>query len=414
LGVTTTRLDSGLRVVTEAAPELHSVSVGFWVGTGSRDEAPAIAGASHFLEHLLFKGTPDRSARAIAEEIDAVGGEMNAFTTKEYTAFYVRVLPDDLPVGLDILADIMFHAAFRPEEVEAERQVILEEILMHNDEPADLAHELAFAALFPDHPLGVDPLGDEKTVANLSAEEIRAFFDEHYRPANMVVAAAGPIEPSRLVDEIVSRVPAAGGGRAPERTAPTDSIRSPAVLRRSTEQTHLVAVTRGLDNHAPDRYVLAAVDQALGGGMSSRLFQEIRETRGLAYSVYSFRAGFSDAGAFGLYAGTAPERVGEVLAVIDHEVEAIERDGLRERELEVAKGHLRGSLLLGLEDSAARMSRIGRSELVHGEVPEIAHVLSHVDAVTLDDANRVAAEVLARPRVLAAVGPCDERDLAVA
>jgi predicted Zn-dependent peptidase len=413
LAVTTTRLDNGLRVVTEAAPELHSVSVGFWVGTGSRDEAPAIAGASHFLEHLLFKGTADRSARAIAEEIDAVGGEMNAFTTKEYTAFYVRVLPDDLAVGLDILADIMFHPAFRADEVEAERQVILEEILMHGDEPADLAHELAFAALFPDHPLGVDPLGDEKTVAELTPGEIRGFFDEHYRPANMVVAAAGPVDADRVVDEIRARVPDSNGGRPPARTAPGPQIRTPAVLHRSTEQTHLVAVTRGLDTNAEDRFALAIVDQALGGGMSSRLFQEIRETRGLAYSVYSFRVSFSDSGAAGLYAGTAPDRVTEVLDVVAHELETVRTEGLRPRELEVAKGHLRGSLLLGLEDSAARMSRIGRSELVHGEVATIPEVLGRVDAVTLDDANRVAAEILGRPRVLAAVGPVDERDLGV-
>jgi predicted Zn-dependent peptidase len=413
LSITTTRLPSGLRVVTETAPELHSVSIGFWVGTGSRDEPAGLAGASHFLEHLLFKGTETRTARAIAEDIDAVGGEMNAFTTKEYTAFYVRVLSDSVELALDILGDIMFCPAFRPDEVEAERQVILEEILMRGDEPADLAHELCFAALFPGHPLGVDPLGDEESVSAMEGEEIRAFFEERYRPANMVVAAAGPFDAAQMLEAVTRRVDEGSGAHVQERRPPGDNVQSTTVLRRPTEQAHLVVGTRALDCHAPDRYALALVEQALGGGMSSRLFQEIRETRGLAYSVYSFRAAFSDSGALGLYAGTAPDRAGEVLEVVAHELAEIREQGLRPRELEVARGHVRGSILLGLEDSAARMSRIGRSELVHGEVPAIDEVLARIDAVSLDDAARVTAEVLGNPRVLAVVGPCDEGDLAV-
>ena len=404
--IATTSLDNGLRVVTERAPDLHSVSVGFWVGTGSRDEAPAMAGASHFLEHLLFKGTERRSARAIAEDIDAVGGEMNAFTAKEYTAFYVRVLPDDLGLALDILTDIMFNPAFRPDEVEAERQVILEEILMHGDEPADLAHELCFGALFPDHPLGVDPLGDEKTVEGLAPEDISGFFDQHYRPANMVAAAAGPIDADWLVDAIARRTAAFGGGAAPARRAPDQSLRPHVALDRPTEQVHLVVGARALDALSPDRYALSVAEQAIGGGMSSRLFQEIRESRGLAYSVYSFRAGFTDSGALGVYVGTAPERVEEVLDVTGNELESIVTEGLRPREVDVAKGHLRGSLLLGLEDSAARMSRIARSQLFHGEVPSVEEVVARIEAVDGEHVNRVAAAVLAQPRVLAVVGPC--------
>jgi predicted Zn-dependent peptidase len=401
----TSRLDSGLTVVTEQVPHLHSASVGFWVGTGSRDEAPDLAGASHFLEHLLFKGTERLTARAIAEAIDAVGGEMNAFTTKEYTAFYVRVLGTDLDLALDVLTDIMWDPAFRAEEVEAERHVILEEILMRGDEPADLAQELLFEALYPGHPLGRDVLGDEDTIEAMSRDDVAAFFAHHYRPGNMVVAAAGAVEHERLVERLAAAPSRDGDPARAERSAPGNRPEARVVLERPTEQAHVALGVPGLDVEDPDRYALALVEQILGGGMSSRLFQEIREERGLAYSVYSFRAAFADTGMLGVYAGTAPDREGEVVDLIGRALDLMAADGPSTRELEVAKGQLRGSMLLGLEDSAGRMSRIGRSELVHGEVPSIDDVLSRVDAVTLDDARKVAARVLGADRSLAVVGP---------
>ena len=401
----TTRLESGLTIVTEQVPDLHSASVGFWVGTGSRDEEPALAGASHFLEHLLFKGTARLTARGIAEAVDAVGGEMNAFTTKEYTAFYVRVLGTDLDLALDVLTDIMWAPAFRPEEVEAERQVILEEILMRGDDPGDLAQELLFEALYPDHPLGRDVLGDEKTIEAMDRDAIAAFFASHYRPDNMVMAAAGAVDHDELVERMATMPGPTHPPTPSTRTRPTVAPVERKVVQRPTEQAHVVVGVPAIDRDDPERYALALVDIVLGGGMSSRLFQEVREERGLAYSVYSFRAAFADSGMLGVYAGTAPDRAGEVHRIIEDILDRMAADGPTPRELEVAKGQLHGSMRLGLEDSAARMSRIGRSQLVHGEVPAVDEVLARVDSVTLDDTRKVAARVLEGRRSLAVVAP---------
>ncbi|MDQ1393681.1 MAG: hypothetical protein QOF30_2658 [Acidimicrobiaceae bacterium] len=396
--------------------DVRSVAVGFWVGTGSRDETGPLAGASHFLEHLLFKGTDTRSARAIAEAVDEVGGDINAFTTKEYTAFYLRVLDDALETGLDILSDIMWRPAFRPDEVEAERQVILEEILMHNDEPADLVHEVLAEALWPGHPLGCDVLGTEESIEGLSRDDIASFHQAHYRPANIVLAAAGALAPEVLVAGIEDRLGSSGvaavggGGARVGRGTPDQPVRPLSVLTRATEQAHLAVGFRAFDRDDDDRYALAVVDHVLGGGMSSRLFQEIREERGLAYSVFSYRSLFEGTGALAVYAGTAPARTRQVLGLINDEIDRMIDHGITERELAMTKTHLRGSLALALEDSGARMSRLGRSQLVHGAVPPLDQVDDLLNAVTLDDVERVIARVLAGPRVVAAVGPFGEED----
>ena len=298
------RLDSGIRVVTERMPDAHSVTTGFWVEAGSRDESPDLAGASHFLEHLLFKGTDTRSARDIAEAIEAVGGDMNAFTTKEYTAFYTRVLDDDLELGLDILSDIMWAPAFRADEVEAERQVILEEILMHEDEPADLVHDVFTEALYPGHPLGREVLGDESTISAMSRDQIRGYFSEFYRPEAIVVAAAGNLDHDDVVAGLERRYAGRTGNRPERRMPPLAPPRRVVVSKRSTEQAHIVVGGRALARNDDDRFALAALNQVLGGGMSSRLFQEIREKRGLVYSVYSYRAAYLETGALAVYAGT--------------------------------------------------------------------------------------------------------------
>ena len=406
--IETTTLDSGITVVTERIPGVRWVSAGFWVGTGSRDEEAGLFGASHFLEHLLFKGTPTRTARQIAEHVDAVGGDMNAFTTKEYTAFYLRVLDDSLGLGLDILSDILWSPAFRPEEVEAERQVILEEILMRADEPADLVHEVFSEALFPDHPVGREVLGDETSIEAMSREDIAAFHRHHYRPGNMVFAAAGNLDHAAIVDGIDRRFAGPDGGSAPVRTGPTTAPRPLAVDPRPTEQVHVVLGMRSLHCHSDDRYALAVVNHVLGGGLSSRLFQKIREERGLAYSVYSYRSALADTGSLAVYAGTMPSRVGEVLDLTRNELDDLAASGITERELEVAKGHLVGELALSLEDSAARMSRIGRSQLIHGTVLTVDDVVASIAAVTLEDAARVAGTVLGNERVLAVVGPVED------
>ncbi|HEX2700069.1 MAG TPA: pitrilysin family protein [Acidimicrobiales bacterium] len=406
--IDSTTLDSGLTVITERIPWVRSVSAGFWVGTGSRDEGDGLFGASHFLEHLLFKGTPERTARRIAEDVDAVGGDMNAFTTKEYTAFYLRVLDQSLDLGLDILSDILWSPAFRPEEVEAERQVILEEILMRADEPADLVHEVFMEALFPEHPVGREVLGDEPSIEAMSRTDIASFHQHHYRPGNMVFAAAGNLEHAAIVDGIERRFAGPEGGAKPLRTPPTAGPQPLAVDPRPTEQVHVVCGVRSLPSHSDDRYALAVVNHVLGGGLSSRLFQKIREERGLAYSVYSYRSALADTGSLAVYAGTMPARASEVLDLISAELDAMASSGITERELAVAKGHLVGEMALSLEDSAARMSRIGRSQLLHGTVLTVDDVVSLIDAVTVDDAGRVAASVLGGERVLAVVGPVED------
>jgi predicted Zn-dependent peptidase len=400
------QLPSGLRVVSEHMPEVRSVALGFWVGVGSRDERPEEAGASHFLEHLLFKGTATRTAAEIAEAVDAVGGELNAFTTKDHTAFYVRLLADDVELGLDILSDIMWRPAFRPEEVESERLVILEELRMQADEPEDLAQELLAAALWPGHPLGREVLGDEPTVSALPAQGLRAYHRKRYRPGVTVFAAAGRVDHDALVHAVAERLTSQGGARP--RRRPPQAAAEPLVARRHpTEQAHLAIGFPWLSRHDPDRHAATLLTHILGGGASSRLFQEVRERRGLAYSVYAYRTGYDDAGALSVYAGTAPARAAEALKVVTGELERL-ADGVTERELEVARGGIVGSMAMGLEDSGARMQRIGRSLLLHGDVPGFEEVTAAFAAVTVDDVRRVAARLSEAPRTLAVVSPLKE------
>ena len=405
---------SGLRVVTEPMADAVSVAIGFWVGIGARDEAGVELGASHFLEHLLFKGTATRSAQDIAEAIEAVGGEMNAFTARDHTAFYVRLLAKDIALGLDVLCDIMWNPAFAPAEVDNEREVILEEILMQGDDPEDLVHELAAAALWPGHPLGREVLGDAPTVRAMPVATIRSFHRRWYRPGSTVVAAAGRVDHDWLVDELGRRLSAAGveaGGEVPVRAAPTAPARRVSTTTRRTEQAHLVIALPACDRHDPDRHALTVLAHVLGGGTSSRLFQEVRERRGLAYSVYAWRTGFDDAGMVGIYAGTAPGRAEKTARVLLDVLKAL-ADGVSARELAVAKGNLIGSLALGLEDSGARMARIGRSLLVHDELPSVEEVVARLDAVDGQDLARVGERLLAAPRTLAVVGPLKEARVA--
>ena len=402
------RLDNGIRVVTEEIPGSHAVTVGFWVDAGSRDEEPAQAGASHFLEHLLFKGTADRSAREIAEAVDAVGGDMNAFTTKEYTAFYTRLIEDDLDLGLDILSDIMWAPAFRPEEIDAERKVILEEILMHEDEPSDLVHELIHEALFPDHPLGREVLGDKSTITEMTRDQIDGYFRSRYRPDSIVVAAAGSVDHDRVATGIADRF-AGSDGRAPTRAIPPLAApKQLVVTNRPTEQAHLMVGMRALDRGDEDRFALSILNHVLGGGMSSRLFQEIREKRGLVYSVYSYRVGYVESGLLAIYAGTAPSRAHEVLDLIAAQLDLLAEEGISDHELALAKGHVKGSLALSMEESSGRMSRIGRSQLIHDEVLTYEQLVRRTDAVTAADVSRVLQRVLGSDRALAVVGPFDE------
>jgi predicted Zn-dependent peptidase len=401
-----TRLPSGLRVVTEALPGLHSVTLGAWVGSGARDEQGAEWGASHFLEHLLFKGTERLSAREIAEAIESVGGEMNAFTTHEQTVFYVRVPDTQLENAFGVLADVLWHPAFRVDDVEAERRVILEEIGMRDDTPDDLVHDLFATALFPDHPLGREVLGSEESITAMARRDIAAYHGAHYLPSNVVLAAAGNLTHEAVLELVDAHFPATAGERPDRPREDTAAPQPVVVLNRDSEQSHVVTGLRSFPALDPDRYALTVLNQVLGGGMSSRLFQEIRETRGLAYSVFSYHASFDDAGLVAVYAGTAPEHVPETLEVIDAELDRLVAKGLSDAEIAGAKGHLVGSLAMSLETSSSRMRRIGRSELVEGEIPTLEALTARVEAVTADDIDRVIERVFAgASRTLAVVGP---------
>jgi predicted Zn-dependent peptidase len=406
--IETSVLPCGIRLVTETMADVHSVAIAYWVGTGSRDEPGELAGASHFLEHLLFKGTERRSAAAIAEALDEVGGDCNAFTTKEYTTFYIRLLSDHLSLGLDILSDIMWAPALRPPEIEAERTVILDEILMHADEPADLASERWQEALFPGHPLGRDTLGTASSVRRITRDDIAAFFALHYRPSNMVVSAAGDCTHEEVATALEGRFAGRPGGVAPARSAPGPDGVALDVVRRATEQAHLVYGARSVSRFDERRWALAVLNQVLGGGLSSRLFQKVREERGLAYSVWSERAAYQDAGSLAVVVGTSPDHVGEVLRIVEQELELLATASVTERELAVAKGNLRAEMLLSGEDSGARMSRIGASLLLHGEVLTVDEVLARIDGVDRAQVLDVAGTLAHAPRTMSAVGPFDE------
>jgi predicted Zn-dependent peptidase len=401
-------LPSGIRLVTETMADVRSVAVAYWVGAGSRDESDEVAGASHFLEHLLFKGTDTRSAAAIAESLDEVGGDCNAFTTKEYTTFYIRLLAEHLPLGLDILSEIMWNPALRPSDVDAERMVILDEILMHADEPADLAAEQWQSSLFPDHALGRDTLGTASTVRALEATDIRGFFEHHYRPGNMVVSVAGDCTHDAVAADLERRFAGTLGGAAPPRTAPGPETAQLQVVRRPTEQAHVVYGVRSVSRFDDRRWALAVLNHVLGGGLSSRLFQKVREERGLAYSVWSERAAYQDAGSLAVVVGTAPQHVSEVLRIVAGELELLAVHGITDRELAVAQGNIRAEMVLSGEDSGARMSRIGAAALLHGEVRSVDEILARIEAVGPEDVLAVADQLVQAPRTLSAVGPFDE------
>jgi predicted Zn-dependent peptidase len=410
-GVEQTELANGLRIVTETMRVARSFSLGAWVRVGGRDEADDLSGASHFLEHLLFKGTAQRSARQIAEAVDSVGGEMNAFTAREHTAYYARLPHARVDVGLDILCDVLAAPALRPTEVEAERQVIVEEILMNLDAPEDRVHTALSRAVFGDHSLGREVLGEMGTVESISRDEIAEFFDHWYRPATMVVTAAGRLEHDAIVTAVAAGLGDGEGGTRPDRRPPPPAVETTIVERDDTEQAHLCLGWRSLSHRDEDRWAMSVANQVLGGGMASRLFQEVREERGLAYSVYSHPTAFEDSGYLTIYCGTAPKRAREALQVIDDVVGAVLSDGVTDAELAVAAGYLEGSMLLGLEDSGGRMGRLGRSLMQGSHITTIDEHVERLRSVTVADVGRVLDRVLGAPRALAAVGPFDVDDL---
>ena len=406
-----TVLPSGLRIISEQQAGVRSAAIGVWVGVGSRDESPTLHGCSHFLEHLLFKGTRERTALDISIALDAVGGEFNAFTAKEYTCFHARVLDEDLPLAVDVLGDMITASTLDAEDVEAERDVILDEIAMHDDDPDDVVHNLFAHQAWGDTPLGRPIAGTDASIQALTRAQIVRFYRRHYRPENVVVAAAGNVDHTALVRR-VKRAFARNdwlSGRA-EPVLPRHGSRKRvtpgmAAATRPFEQVNVVLGMEGLVRDDDRRFALGVLNTALGGGTSSRLFQEVRERRGLAYSVFSFASHHADSGLVGVSVGCLPTKLDEVLAVVRDELDKVARAGITDEELARGKGQLRGGLVLGLEDSASRMSRIGKAELVHDELLSIDEVMERIDAVTLDDVRSVAAEIFTRPEVLAVVGP---------
>jgi len=407
-------LPSGIRVVTEQLPGVRSASFGVWVGVGSRDESAAQHGCSHFLEHLLFKGTAERSALDISIALDAVGGEFNAFTAKEYTCFHARVLDSDLPLAIDVLGDMITSSLLLGEDVEAERDVILDEIAMHDDDPDDVAHNLfAEQAWGSGTPLGRSIAGTVGSIEALTRAQVQRFYKRHYRPENIVIAAAGNLDHAEVVRRVQRSFGRAGflDGESDPRPARHASGRRPRVhggqveAVRPFEQVNVVLGMEGLDRSDDRRFALGVLNTALGGGTSSRLFQEVRERRGLAYSVFSFASHHADSGVVGVSVGCLPTKLDDVLAVVRTELSRVAAHGIGAEELARGKGQLRGGLVLGLEDSGSRMSRLGKAELVHDELLSIDEVIARIDAVDLDEVQQVAAEVFTRPEILAVVGP---------
>ncbi len=408
-----TVLPGGLRVVTEQMAGTRSASIGVWVGVGARDEPPRLSGASHFLEHLLFKGTPSRTAMDISASLDAVGGEFNAFTAQEYTCFHARVLDQDLPLAIDVLGDMLTSSSIDPEDVEAEREVILDEIAMHDDDPEDVTSTLHARLAWGDSPLGRPVAGTEASIRALTRAQIARFYRARYRPENLVVAVAGNLDHTDVVRRVRTAFAAAAahtdpslrpapprlGGRV--RRAAGGEIRA----TRSLEQANVLLGFHGLTRTDKRRYALSVLNAVLGGGPSSRLFQVVRERHGLAYSVYTYAAHYADAGAFCVAAGCLPTKVDDLLRVVRGELARLADAGITDEELARAQGQLRGGLVLGMEDSAARMSRIAKAELVHDDLPSIDEMIARVEAVTVPQVDALAAEVLRQPEALVVLGP---------
>jgi predicted Zn-dependent peptidase len=423
-----TVLPGGVRVLSEAMPGLRSATIGFWVGVGSRDETTGHHGSTHFLEHLLFKGTARRSAMDIATAFDAVGGESNAVTGKEHTCYYARVLDEDLPMAVDVLCDMVTSARLDVADVESERGVILEELAMNDDDPGDVVHERFAEAVLGAHPLGRPIGGTAETIRAVGRDNIVEHYAEHYQAPGLVVTVAGGIDHEQVCDLIAASLARSGwampadgtpysrrstedtSGYVPDAAADLVGSDTPSrlvVVNRPTEQANVVIGTTSLVATDPRRFSMSVLNAVLGGGMSSRLFQEIREMRGLAYSVYSFASGYSDSGYFGLYAGCTPAKVDEVISLLVSELRRLAADGVPEEELVRAHGQLSGGLVLGLEDTGSRMSRLGKAELVHGEYQGLDLALERIRAVTAADVQSLAVDLTSRPLTLAVVGPFD-------
>ena len=414
-------LPSGVRILSEKVPGARSATVGFWVAVGSRDEVPHTYGSTHFLEHLLFKGTHSRTALDIAVAFDAVGGEHNAMTAKEYTCYYAKVQDRDLAMAVDVIADMLTSSLIDPDEFETERGVILEELAMADDDPTDVTSERFFEAVLGEHPLGRPIGGNPQTIAAVTREAVMDHYRSNYRAQDLVITVAGAVDHDELVTRVTQALRAAQWDLSIE-VAPVERRDSSAgvidrgsaisVVQRPIEQANILLGVPGISATDDRRVTLALLNSILGGGMSSRLFQEIRETRGLAYSVYSFSPSYSDAGLFGMYAGCSPSKVTHVAELLLSEFRALAERGVTADELARANGQLSGASALALEDSDTRMSRLGRAEITQGEFLDLDESLRRLARVTAKDVQALAEELVVRPLSIAAVGSVDEKAFA--
>ena len=408
-----TILPSGLRIVTEEVNTVRSAAVGIWINIGSRDEGSATAGASHFLEHLLFKGTKNRSALDISSAIEAVGGEMNAFTSKEYTCFYARVIDSDLALAIDVLGDLITSSVVDAADVKAEANVVLEEIAMRDDDPSDLIHDLFLETYYGNSQLGRPILGTTKSIKSMSRNTVYNYYKKKYLPQDIVVAVAGNVKHKDVVRKVEAALSRDNFLDRPKtdfrlRTSSPAKIsgrNKVGIIDRKTEQAHLLFGVDGVSRNDDRRFALSILASALGGGMSSRLFQEIREKRGLAYSVYSYIQQFAGSGSLSFYAGCQPQKAEEVISIIRDITNEVANNGITNEEIIRAKGAVRGALVLSQEDSGSRMNRIGKSELVYGEIMSFDEILKRVSAVTHDEIREIASELLTVSPTLAVVGP---------
>ena len=408
-----TVLPSGLRIVTEEVNTVRSAAVGIWINIGSRDEGSATAGASHFLEHLLFKGTKNRSALDISSAIEAVGGEMNAFTSKEYTCFYARVIDSDLALAIDVLGDLITSSVVDAADVKAEANVVLEEIAMRDDDPSDLIHDLFLETYYGNSQLGRPILGTTKSIKSMSRNTVYNYYKKKYLPQDIVVAVAGNVKHKDVVRKVEAALSRDNFLDRPKtdfrlRTSSPAKIsgrNKVGIIDRKTEQAHLLFGVDGVSRNDDRRFALSILASALGGGMSSRLFQEIREKRGLAYSVYSYIQQFAGSGSLSFYAGCQPQKAEEVISIIRDITDEVANNGITNEEIIRAKGAVRGALVLSQEDSGSRMNRIGKSELVYGEIMSFDEILKRVSAVTHDEIREIASELLTVSPTLAVVGP---------
>ncbi|HJT19630.1 MAG TPA: pitrilysin family protein [Nitrospira sp.] len=407
-------LDNGVRVVSERIPTLKSATVAIWVNTGSRDERPSQAGYSHFIEHMFFKGTRSRSAADISREIDGLGGEMNAFTTRETTTFYVKVLDQQLPRALELLSDLFHHSRLDPREVEKEKQVVIEEIRMVQDDPEDFVQELHTGQVLGSHPLGRSILGREETIRKLRRHDLLDYIDMHYDPAQVIVAIAGNFEQAAVQRLVVRYFGKTNPLRSTVKHArhPPEMRGGVLVKQKPLEQVHLCLGLEGIAAGHKDRYAVFALNNILGGSVSSRLFQEVREKRGLVYSIYSFLSGYSDAGTITVYAGTRSKEVKRVVELICREIARLARTCVEKKELERAKNQMKGSLMLSLESSHSRMNKLAKDELIYGSRTSLEEILTQIDSVTPEHVHSAGRQFFKLDRLaITGLGPVALRTL---